>query len=122
MRGLGGSGVVVAWARGDTSAAALARAVVQRWLHAQSACAPPLLSLTCVCCVPGAVCVWDQVKARIREENLSINGVSNEPLRIKVFAPHFHNLTIVDLPGYINAVKPPMPHTVPKQITGACLC
>lgn len=59
------------------------------------------------------------MKSRIREENLSINGVSNEPLRIKVFAPHFHNLTIVDLPGYINAVKPPMPHTVPKQITGA---
>lgn len=59
---------------------------------------------------------FEEVKNRIREENLSINGVTNEPLRIKVFAPHFHNLTLVDLPGYISAVKPPMPRTVPKQI------
>ena len=69
------------------------------------------------------------MKSRIRDENLSINGVTNDPLRIKVFAPHFHNLTLVDLPGYINAVKPPMPRTVPKQISGAapsmcglCIC
>lgn len=44
-------------------------------------------------------CYTCQVKNRIREENLSINGVSHEPLRLTVYAPHFHNLTLVDLPG-----------------------
>lgn len=44
--------------------------------------------------------------------------VSNEPLRLKVYAPHLHNVTLVDLPGYITAIKPGMSRTVPQQIDG----
>lgn len=60
---------------------------------------------------------FEDVKTRILEENLAVE-VSNEPLRLKVYAPHLHNVTLVDLPGYITAIKPGMSRTVPQQIDG----
>ena len=46
----------------------------------------------------------DLVQQRILDENLSIQGVSAEPLTVYVFSDKVNNLTVIDLPGIIENV------------------
>ena len=45
-----------------------------------------------------------QVQERILEENLEVE-ISSDPIQLTIHSPDVHNVTLVDLPGYIHVIK-----------------
>lgn len=63
---------------------------------------------------------WEQVQERIAESSADVE-LDEEPLRMSIYAPHVHNLNLVDLPGYISAVRAGQSRDLPQRISDLCL-
>ena len=46
----------------------------------------------------------------------SNKGISNNPIRLKIFSPHVLNLTLVDLPGMTRVAVGDQPKNIEQQI------
>ena len=62
----------------------------------------------------------DQVRQRITRENSYMGEVSGEELRVMYCAPEVHNLTLIDLPGYIANATDEQDEDLPEQIVALC--
>jgi len=66
---------------------------------------------------------FTQVQKMLTELNLSVTreqGVSDEPIRLTVRSPTVPNLSLIDLPGYIQVQSDDQPEALDEKIQGLC--
>eukprot|EP01096_Ripella_sp_DP13-Kostka_P010336 TRINITY_DN4049_c0_g1_i1.p1 TRINITY_DN4049_c0_g1~~TRINITY_DN4049_c0_g1_i1.p1 ORF type:complete len:858 (-),score=453.53 TRINITY_DN4049_c0_g1_i1:207-2690(-) len=61
----------------------------------------------------------NDLKNRLLSKNAEL-GVSSEPIYLKIFSPDVYNVQLVDLPGYVSAVKRGQDTELPNQIREMC--
>jgi len=60
-----------------------------------------------------------EIREKLFEENRD-TPFSEEPIRMEFHSPDVHNVTLVDLPGYILAIKQDQDQELPKHIKKLC--
>lgn len=65
---------------------------------------------------------FQEIKAEIEKETDRLTGtnkgISNKPIRLKIYSPHVLNLTLVDLPGMTRIPVGDQPRDIENQIRG----
>ncbi|CED84095.1 dynamin gtpase [Phaffia rhodozyma] len=64
-----------------------------------------------------------QIQKTLTDLNLSVpasQAVSDEPIDLRIYSPHVPDLTLIDLPGYIQIASMDQPPELKEKIAGLC--
>ena len=65
--------------------------------------------------------IREEIEAETDKLTGSNKGISNKPIRLKIYSPHVLNLTLVDLPGMTRIPVGDQPRDIEKQIRSMIL-
>ena len=71
----------------------------------------------------GKITDFSVVQRTLTDLNLAVPAsecVSNEPIDLRIYSPHVPDLTLIDLPGYIQIASMDQPETLKEKIAGLC--
>jgi dynamin-like GTPase MGM1, mitochondrial len=71
----------------------------------------------------GRITDFSQVQKTLTDLNLAVpaeQAVSDEPIHLRICSPHVPDLTLIDLPGYIQIANMDQPETLREKISGLC--
>ncbi|KAI5116662.1 hypothetical protein M0805_000811 [Coniferiporia weirii] len=71
----------------------------------------------------GKITDFEQIQRTLTDLNLAVPAsecVSNEPIDLRIYSPHVPDLTMIDLPGYIQIPSMDQPETLKEQIASLC--
>lgn len=71
----------------------------------------------------GKITNFSDVQKTLADLNLSVSSsevVSDEPIQLRVHSPHVPDLTLIDLPGYIQVVAADQPLELKSRIAALC--
>ncbi|KAF8556206.1 hypothetical protein OG21DRAFT_1506827 [Imleria badia] len=71
----------------------------------------------------GRITNFAQIQQTLTDLNLAVStseAVSNEPIDLRIYSPHVPDLTLIDLPGYIQIASMDQPDSLRDKIAGLC--
>ncbi|KAI0951006.1 hypothetical protein AcW1_008164 [Taiwanofungus camphoratus] len=71
----------------------------------------------------GKITDFSAIQRTLTDLNLAIpstEAVSNEPIDLRIYSPRVPDLTLIDLPGYIQIASMDQPETLKEKIAGLC--
>ncbi|KAI0709986.1 P-loop containing nucleoside triphosphate hydrolase protein [Earliella scabrosa] len=71
----------------------------------------------------GKITDFSAIQRTLTDLNLAVPAsecVSNEPIDLRIYSPHVPDLTLIDLPGYIQIASMDQPETLKEKIAGLC--
>ncbi|KAH9928416.1 P-loop containing nucleoside triphosphate hydrolase protein [Amylocystis lapponica] len=71
----------------------------------------------------GKVTDFSHIQRTLTDLNLAVpssEAVSNEPIDLRIYSPHVPDLTLIDLPGYIQIASMDQPESLKEKIAGLC--
>ncbi|KAH0833107.1 P-loop containing nucleoside triphosphate hydrolase protein [Lanmaoa asiatica] len=71
----------------------------------------------------GRISDFAHVQQTLTDLNLAVpasEAVSNEPIDLRIYSPHVPDLTLIDLPGYIQIASMDQPDSLKDKIAGLC--
>ena len=71
----------------------------------------------------GKVTDFAQIQKTLTDLNLAVPAsecVSNDPIDLRIYSPHVPDLTLIDLPGYIQLSSLDQPETLKEKISALC--
>ncbi|ANB11327.1 dynamin-related GTPase MGM1 [Sugiyamaella lignohabitans] len=71
----------------------------------------------------GKVTDFSQIQKTLTDLNLSVpdsEAVSDEPIQLHIYSPHIPDLTLIDLPGYIQVAASDQPGSLKQRINELC--
>jgi GTP-binding protein EngB required for normal cell division len=71
----------------------------------------------------GKICSFSKVQKTLTDLNLAVSDeecVSDSPIELKIYSPNIPDLTLVDLPGYIQVVNKNQPTLLKEKISELC--
>ncbi|KAF8121792.1 P-loop containing nucleoside triphosphate hydrolase protein [Boletus edulis] len=71
----------------------------------------------------GKITNFAQIQQTLTDLNLAVpssEAVSNEPIDLRIYSPHVPDLTLIDLPGYIQIASLDQPDSLRDKIAGLC--
>ncbi|KAK9240036.1 hypothetical protein V1525DRAFT_396677 [Lipomyces kononenkoae] len=71
----------------------------------------------------GKITDFAQIQRTLTDLNLAIpdsEAVSDDPIRLNIYSPHVPDLTLIDLPGYIQIAAADQPETLKSKIMALC--
>lgn len=71
----------------------------------------------------GKITDFKQIQQTLTDLNLAVpatEAVSNEPIDLRIHSPYVPDLTLIDLPGYVQIASMDQPETLKEKIAGLC--
>ncbi|KAI8982728.1 hypothetical protein BD414DRAFT_537748 [Trametes punicea] len=71
----------------------------------------------------GKITDFSVIQRTLTDLNLAVpasEAVSNEPIDLRIYSPHVPDLTLIDLPGYIQISSMDQPETLKEKIANLC--
>ncbi len=71
----------------------------------------------------GRITSFEQIQKTLTDLNLAVPAsecVSNDPIDLRIYSPHVPDLTMIDLPGYIQIASMDQPETLKDKIATLC--
>ncbi|KAI0349292.1 hypothetical protein OH77DRAFT_1594319 [Trametes cingulata] len=71
----------------------------------------------------GKISDFSVIQRTLTDLNLAVpasEAVSNEPIDLRIYSPHVPDLTLIDLPGYIQIASMDQPESLKEKIAGLC--
>ncbi|KAI0044912.1 hypothetical protein FA95DRAFT_205149 [Auriscalpium vulgare] len=71
----------------------------------------------------GKITDFSQIQKTLTDLNLAVpasEAVSNEPIDLRIYSPHVPDLTLIDLPGYVQISSLDQPETLKEKIAALC--
>lgn len=71
----------------------------------------------------GRITDFTQIQKTLTDLNLAVPAsecVSNDPIDLRIYSPYVPDLTLIDLPGYIQIASLDQPETLKEKIAGLC--
>ncbi|KAI0697969.1 P-loop containing nucleoside triphosphate hydrolase protein [Cytidiella melzeri] len=71
----------------------------------------------------GKVTDFSQIQKTLTDLNLAVPAsecVSNDPIDLRIYSPYVPDLTLIDLPGYIQIASMDQPETLKEKIASLC--
>ncbi|KAF4551270.1 Dynamin-like protein 3 [Elsinoe fawcettii] len=71
----------------------------------------------------GKITDFSQIQKTLTDLNLAVpeqQCVSDDPIQLKIFSPHVPDLSLIDLPGYIQVVSEGQPTELKEKISQLC--
>ncbi|TBU24027.1 P-loop containing nucleoside triphosphate hydrolase protein [Dichomitus squalens] len=71
----------------------------------------------------GKISDFSVIQRTLTDLNLAVPAsecVSNEPIDLRIYSPHVPDLTLIDLPGYIQITSMDQPETLKEKIASLC--
>lgn len=71
----------------------------------------------------GKITDFSQIQRTLTDLNLAVPAsdcVSNEPIDLRIYSPHVPDLTMIDLPGYIQLASMDQPESLKEKIAALC--
>lgn len=71
----------------------------------------------------GKIINFAHIQQTLTDLNLAVpssEAVSNEPIDLRIYSPHVPDLTLIDLPGYIQIASMDQPDSLRDKIAGLC--
>ncbi|KLO17361.1 hypothetical protein SCHPADRAFT_919458 [Schizopora paradoxa] len=71
----------------------------------------------------GRITSFEQIQKTLTDLNLAVPAsecVSNDPIDLRIYSPHVPDLTMIDLPGYIQISSMDQPETLKDKIASLC--
>ncbi len=71
----------------------------------------------------GKITDFSAIQRTLTDLNLAVPAsecVSNEPIDLRIYSPHVPDLTLIDLPGYIQIASMDQPESLKEKIAGLC--
>lgn len=71
----------------------------------------------------GKITNFEQIQRTLTDLNLAVpasDAVSNDPIDLRIYSPHVPDLTMIDLPGYIQIASMDQPESLKEKIAGLC--
>ncbi|KAI0058191.1 hypothetical protein BV25DRAFT_1830363 [Artomyces pyxidatus] len=71
----------------------------------------------------GKIIDFGQIQKTLTDLNLAVpasEAVSNEPIDLRIYSPHVPDLTLIDLPGYVQIASLDQPETLKEKIAALC--
>ncbi|KAI0346290.1 hypothetical protein BDW22DRAFT_1388335 [Trametopsis cervina] len=71
----------------------------------------------------GKISDFSQIQKTLTDLNLAVpasEAVSNEPIDLRIYSPYVPDLTLIDLPGYIQIASMDQPETLKEKIVALC--
>ena len=71
----------------------------------------------------GQISDFSQIQKTLTDLNLAVpasEAVSNEPIDLRIYSPHVPDLTLIDLPGYIQIASMDQPDSLKEKIASLC--
>ena len=71
----------------------------------------------------GKITNFEQIQRTLTDLNVAVPSdecVSNDPIDLRIYSPNVPDLTLIDLPGYIQIASMDQPDTLKEKIAGLC--
>ncbi|TFY78170.1 hypothetical protein EWM64_g5839 [Hericium alpestre] len=71
----------------------------------------------------GKITDYAYIQKTLTDLNLAVpstDAISNEPIDLRIYSPHVPDLTLIDLPGYVQIASLDQPETLKEKITALC--
>ncbi|KAH9902627.1 P-loop containing nucleoside triphosphate hydrolase protein [Cubamyces lactineus] len=71
----------------------------------------------------GKITDFSAIQRTLTDLNMAVpasEAVSNEPIDLRIYSPHVPDLTLIDLPGYIQIASMDQPESLKEKIAGLC--
>ena len=71
----------------------------------------------------GRITDFSQIQKTLTDLNLAVptsEAVSDEPIDLRIYSPNVPDLTLIDLPGYVQISSMDQPETLKEKITALC--
>ncbi|CCM03087.1 uncharacterized protein FIBRA_05207 [Fibroporia radiculosa] len=71
----------------------------------------------------GRITDFSNIQRTLTDLNLAVpasDAVSNEPIDLRIYSPRVPDLTLIDLPGYIQIASMDQPESLKEKIAGLC--
>lgn len=71
----------------------------------------------------GKISDFSQIQKTLTDLNLAVpstEAVSNDPIDLRIYSPRVPDLTLIDLPGYIQIASMDQPESLKEKIAGLC--
>jgi hypothetical protein len=71
----------------------------------------------------GKISDFSQIQKTLTDLNLAVpssEAVSDEPIDLRIYSPNVPNLTLIDLPGYVQISSLDQPETLKEKISALC--
>lgn len=71
----------------------------------------------------GKITNFEQIQRTLTDLNLAVpasDAVSNDPIDLRIYSPHVPDLTMIDLPGYIQIASMDQPDSLKEKIASLC--
>ena len=71
----------------------------------------------------GKISDFSQIQKTLTDLNLAVpssEAVSDEPIDLRIYSPNVPNLTLIDLPGYVQIASLDQPETLKEKISALC--
>ena len=71
----------------------------------------------------GRISNFAQIQQTLTDLNLAVpasDAVSNDPIDLRIYSPHVPDLTMIDLPGYIQIASMDQPEKLKEKIASLC--
>lgn len=71
----------------------------------------------------GKITNFEQIQRTLTDLNLAVPAsecISNDPIDLRIYSPHVPDLTMIDLPGYIQIASMDQPETLKEKIASLC--
>ncbi|TDL25567.1 hypothetical protein BD410DRAFT_717362 [Rickenella mellea] len=71
----------------------------------------------------GKISNFEQIQRTLTDLNLAVpasDAVSNDPIDLRIYSPNVPDLTLIDLPGYIQIASMDQPETLKDKIAALC--
>src|SRR5260370_1230265 len=71
----------------------------------------------------GKITDFKQIQQTLTDLNLAVpstEAVSNEPIDLRIHSPYVPDLTLIDLPGYVQIASMDQPETLKEKIATLC--
>ncbi|KAA1467676.1 hypothetical protein DENSPDRAFT_863145 [Dentipellis sp. KUC8613] len=71
----------------------------------------------------GKITDFKQIQKTLTDLNLAVpstEAVSNEPIDLRIYSPHVPDLTLIDLPGYVQISSLDQPESLKEKISALC--
>jgi hypothetical protein len=71
----------------------------------------------------GKITDFSQIQKTLTDLNLAVpasEAVSDEPIDLRIYSPNVPDLTLIDLPGYVQISSMDQPETLKEKITALC--
>ncbi|KAK4684136.1 hypothetical protein P7C73_g6065, partial [Tremellales sp. Uapishka_1] len=71
----------------------------------------------------GKITSFPTIQRQLTDLNLSVpaeQAVSDEPIHLQIYSPHVPDLTLIDLPGYVQLASLDQPESLKEKISSLC--